>query len=432
MFGSLGTYLTWRRAVGPLATVATIGVAVLLNRYVTQAQIAAAMLMWAIVLSAYYGGFASGMVSAVISLLFGLVHLSEPGQFLVFSDASLPRILVLAIVGPAIAATVGLLHNREQRALETEREARERTEAANHELLTLRAALEQVDYGVVLLDRELRAVFINRAFRKIWNLPDNKADGKPAFVALMYHGRDTKAYAVSADELDKYVAQRVAMVRRGDETPIDLRLANGEVLRFKCKTLPSGGRMLSYASVTDLVRQAEELQKLATTDPLTGLYNRRHFFAQGEVEWSRFSRYERPLSMLMIDIDHFKSINDRFGHDVGDKVIARIAEVCRTAKRDTDILARIGGEEFAILLPETSAEDAALFGERLRQAMAEAAPRDLRSLPKVTISIGVAQAGGGIDSIPKLMKADTALYDAKRQGRDRVVIAATDRGRQVA
>jgi len=430
---NLAAQIGWRRAVGPLATVAAGIFVLLMTRYLTPAPIGAPIFLWAIVLSAYYGGLWSGLVSAVIAISFGALYLSEPGQPFHFPPDNLLRLVVLAIVGTAIAATVGLLHVREKRALRTERAARHEAEVANRELSMLRAALDQVDYGVVLLDRELRALFINRAFRRIWNLPDEKADAKPAFIALMYHGRDTMAYAVPPDELDTYVAHRMALVRRGDEQPLDLRLSNGEVIRFKCKTLPGGGRMLSYASVTDLVTQAEELQALATTDPLTGVCNRRHFFALAEAEWTRFQRNKRPLSMLMIDIDHFKAVNDRLGHDAGDKAIVRVAELCRKAKREGDVLARVGGEEFAILLPETSIKDAAVMAERLRGLVADPNTASLQKLPHMTISIGIAQAGGGAGSIRKLMKqADGALYEAKRRGRDRVAIAGTEAGREVA
>src|SRR5580700_1752776 len=113
----------------------------------------------------------------------------------------------------------------------------------HHELVTLRAALDEVRFGVVLLDHELRAQFINRAFRKMWRLPDAKADSKPAFVALMYHGRDTRAYEIPEAKLDAYVAERVTQVKAGDSGPRDIRLANGEVLRFQCTPLPSGGRV---------------------------------------------------------------------------------------------------------------------------------------------------------------------------------------------
>jgi PAS domain-containing protein len=126
-------------------------------------------------------------------------------------------------------------------------------------MLALRAALDEVRFGVVLLDHEMRAQFINRAFRKMWRLPDHKADSRPPFVALMYHGRDTRAYDVPAGEIDDYVAERVELVKRGDPTPRDVRLASGEVLRLQCAILPGGGRMLSYTYVTDIVHHADEL-----------------------------------------------------------------------------------------------------------------------------------------------------------------------------
>jgi PAS domain-containing protein len=129
-------------------------------------------------------------------------------------------------------------------------------------MLALRSALDEIRIGVVLLDHEMRAQFINRAFRRMWRLPDHKADSKPPFVALMYHGRDTRAYEVPAAELDAYVAERVEHVKRGDPAPRDLRLTSGEVLRLQCTILPDGGRMLSYTYVTDIVRHADELAVL--------------------------------------------------------------------------------------------------------------------------------------------------------------------------
>lgn len=136
------------------------------------------------------------------------------------------------------------------------------TQGKPDELDSLRAALHDANFGVVLLDTEMRATYINPAFRRMWRLDDAKADSKPAFVALMYHGRDTGAYAVKPHNMDVYVAERVAHVKSGDPLPRDLRLADGRVLRFQCAALPSGGRMLSYTYVTDIVRHSDDLEIL--------------------------------------------------------------------------------------------------------------------------------------------------------------------------
>lgn len=146
---------------------------------------------------------------------------------------------------PLLASLLGEKHGNSQK----ERDA-------------LRAVLDDVDFGVVLLDSELRATYINRAFREMWQLPDAKADAKPAFVALMYHGRDAGAYDIAADALDAYVAERVAHIKSGNPAPRDLRLRDGRVLRLQCAVLPAGGRMLSYTYVTDIVRHSDELEIL--------------------------------------------------------------------------------------------------------------------------------------------------------------------------
>jgi PAS domain-containing protein len=141
-------------------------------------------------------------------------------------------------------------------------EGRGGTDILRTELLTVRAALDEVPVGIVLLDSDTRAQFINRAFRKMWRLPDARANSRPPFVALMYHGRDTNAYDVPSGDLDTYVAERVAHIKGGHPKPLNLRLANGEVIRMQCSVLPSGGRMLCYTYVTDIVRHSDELEML--------------------------------------------------------------------------------------------------------------------------------------------------------------------------
>jgi diguanylate cyclase (GGDEF)-like protein len=182
--------------------------------------------------------------------------------------------------------------------------------------------------------------------------------------------------------------------------------------------------MLIYANVTDLVRNAEQLEKLATTDGMTGLHNRRQFMKLAEAEWGRFQRHGRPLSLLMLDVDYFKSINDRFGHYVGDQVVAQIAALCREGRRVSDVVARIGGEEFALLLPETTAQAAYAVAERLRRDVEVSPLLSNGNGLAVTVSIGVAEAGPGMSGIIGLMKdSDRALYEAKGAGRNRVMCA---------
>ena len=131
-------------------------------------------------------------------------------------------------------------------------------------MLALKSALDEIRMGVVLLDADLRAQFINREFQGAGVLPDQVADSKPSFVALMYHGRDTGAYEIASADMDAYVAGRIRQVRDGDTAPRDVRTTNGEVLRVQCAVLPNGGRMISYAYVTDIVRHSDELTLLHT------------------------------------------------------------------------------------------------------------------------------------------------------------------------
>ena len=183
--------------------------------------------------------------------------------------------------------------------------------------------------------------------------------------------------------------------------------------------LENNGRLLTYCDVSDLVRNAEQLEKLATIDSMTGLYNRRHFLALAKAEWSRFQRYYRPLAVMMIDIDHFKAVNDRFGHAVGDDALISIANVCLEGKRASDIVGRLGGEEFAIVLPETDLGQARTAADRICRDIAAQQLRTNGVHFHVTVSIGFAAATVSMSGFEALLNAaDQALYQAKSKGRN--------------
>jgi diguanylate cyclase (GGDEF)-like protein len=164
----------------------------------------------------------------------------------------------------------------------------------------------------------------------------------------------------------------------------------------------------------------EETKYLATIDDLTGSLNRRQLFELGERELKRHHRLHHPLSVLMFDIDYFKKVNDQHGHAVGDEVLRILCERATVHTREIDILGRYGGEEFAVLLPETEVKEALEIAERLRVAAAE--PMHIGDLElRISISVGVAAAHYDQSLSHLLQRVDTALYQAKREGRNRVV-----------
>lgn len=169
-----------------------------------------------------------------------------------------------------------------------------------------------------------------------------------------------------------------------------------------------------------------ELGQKAQIDYLTGLSNRGYFMEQAEKELSRSQRYEKDVAMFMMDIDFFKRVNDSYGHKVGDAVLRKLADVCRDTLREVDIVGRIGGEEFAILLPETNRAEALEVAERLRLAVADSTVL-MKDCPPVqyTVSIGVSSVVSADDNIDMLLnRADQALYQAKLSGRNRVCAAS--------
>ena len=173
--------------------------------------------------------------------------------------------------------------------------------------------------------------------------------------------------------------------------------------------------------ITETRKLEEKLRRLATTDSLTGANNRRHFTSRGAEEFARSKRYTTPTTMLTLDIDHFKRVNDTYGHPAGDEVLKSLVTICRATLRTTDIFSRMGGEEFAALLPETGLEDGVKTAERLRKAVEVTRVMVEDEMIQYTISLGVSELQAGDKSLEDLMRrADRALYMAKDAGRNRV------------
>ncbi|MES2986402.1 MAG: diguanylate cyclase [Pseudomonadota bacterium] len=169
----------------------------------------------------------------------------------------------------------------------------------------------------------------------------------------------------------------------------------------------------------------EKLRYAATTDELTGLLNRRAFLTALDAEITRSARSGSPLALALIDLDHFKSVNDRFGHAGGDEVLRRFATTARETMRAADVIGRLGGEEFAVLMPDTDQVQSGIAGERLRDAIARRrVVLSTGALAPVTISVGVAHYHAGEERDRLIIRADEALYEAKDSGRNRTRLAA--------
>ena len=234
-------------------------------------------------------------------------------------------------------------------------------------------------------------------------------------------------------EIDKLLAGDVAGLRHEHR----LRCGDGSwrwfLARGTVMSRDGNGAALrvigTHADVTErrkmeetLRRQTEELRVMATTDALTGLWNRRYFLEKAEEELQRAKRYGHPLSLIMVDIDFFKKVNDTLGHEAGDVVLRQVSDGLKRNLRKTDFVGRLGGEEFAVLLPEADCAQALIAAEALRRetAVLQITLADCRVV-QVTASFGAAQRVGEDGVADVLRHADEALYKAKHEGRNRVV-----------
>ena len=193
---------------------------------------------------------------------------------------------------------------------------------------------------------------------------------------------------------------------------------------------PLPDQLAVMQDLAGLVVDELELRRLADTDGLTRLMTRRSLLRDGRKAIAQAARDESPLSCLVIDVDHFKSVNDRFGHAAGDMALQFVASACQASLRPMDLLGRIGGEEFAIVLPDASMEEAAGIAERLRGEIERVAVPTPSGPVRLTVSVGVSSRNGRLTALdPLLAEADIALYEAKRSGRNRVIVAGANQVR---
>ena len=272
--------------------------------------------------------------------------------------------------------------------------------------------VEKMSDGVIVLDARNRIVDINPAAQRAIRFLPESPIGEPAekifsafpdIVAVFQDLNQASTEIAIGDSPRQYFDFRISPL-------VDRR--HGLV-----------GRLMVFRDMTALKNAQAELERFATTDALTQVCNRRHFLELADKELKRALRLKHPMALIMMDLDHFKHVNDAFGHAAGDEVLCAFADGCRKNIREIDLLARFGGEEFVLLIPETGGEQAYQIAERLCLAVADS-PIDYGECQiRLSASLGVATLAGEQDTLDSMLRrADEALYAAKLSGRNRVVV----------
>jgi diguanylate cyclase (GGDEF)-like protein/PAS domain S-box-containing protein len=268
-----------------------------------------------------------------------------------------------------------------------------------------------------------KIVYVNTAFTTITEFTPEEVIGKKAKLLELF-GAD--------EETKKKVCQSLSN-KEPVRATVQSSTKSGKELWLDISIVPIKNRKGEYAYFASIERDVTneknlliELDKLSNLDPLTGLYNRRALNNVAEQELSRFHRSGIPFSFIMLDLDHFKAINDMYGHSAGDKVLREISDLIKHEKREYDYAARIGGEEMCIILPNTPLEQAKRFAERLRIQVSELCISDGEEIIKITASMGVTEAVTEDSNFKQIfIRADESLYEAKTAGRDCIKVAAT-------
>lgn len=295
----------------------------------------------------------------------------------------------------------------------------------------LDTVLDNVDAYIYMKDRQHRFLYVNKKTTELFQRQINEIIGRTA--------NELQEFENDFDHMDDKVIQSGQQIT-GEEEFVDEQGKAHYYWSNKVPLFDNNQEVESYIGfsheITELIELKKELEHKATIDDLTKLANRRHLFEQAGKAFKQSQRSNYPLSTLILDLDYFKAINDNYGHHTGDLVLIRVAQCIKNTIRAHDIAGRIGGEEFCIILPDTSSEDAKLLAERMRDQIAKLSislphmdPQtqqlqdDQTEVPSIclTTSIGIAQNKSGDKSISQLLhRADEALYQAKAKGRNQV------------
>lgn len=278
--------------------------------------------------------------------------------------------------------------------------------------------LEMLPVPLIALDSDNRVLFANQRARQFICIGCDVAAGTALseFVQIAEDIEDLKRQSLTAPVVGPF-ARTTTMFRKSDGREFEVELA----LQHSRNSDGDEIWLLSLVDVTQFKIKERELARMALTDELTGSHNRRSFMQTFAYEIERAKRYHKPLSLMLIDLDHFKRINDEHGHHVGDLVLQRFADVARRTLRESDVFGRIGGEEFAVLMPETDLRSAKRVADRLRRNASKATVEIDNAAINYTISIGLVASNHGKHKLDDLMRnADAALYAAKASGRDQV------------
>lgn len=278
--------------------------------------------------------------------------------------------------------------------------------------------LESSPVGVLFVDGERLIQHVNSEAERLLGYTGPELWGRS--TRMLYH-QEAEFEAVGRRGYSEMAVgetyRQVVELERADGSVFPCALSGRLVNREN----PAEGYIWTLQDITEQVRLESELRRLATTDSLTGLPNRRHFLELAQSERQRAVRHGHELSLLMVDVDYFKSINDTYGHGVGDEVLRALAGMISDSLREEELVGRLGGEEFAVLLPETGLEGALDAAGRLRERVSRAPVATGQGDLDVTVSIGVSNWREAEETVESLLiRADEALYAAKNEGRDRV------------